>query len=84
MAALTGLDKLAALTGTSKQELQKIAEEVQANHRKLNACQYHNFELLPEGQHNLSSRHKYRCVNCGGVIDGVAYGWHEIGRKPKP
>lgn len=66
-------------------EMRALAAQVQANHAKLEACDWHEFERIPrpddnELQARLSGR--YRCKHCGGEVDANAYRWHEIGRRP--
>lgn len=62
---------------------QTILAEVRANHAKLNACLYHEFELI-YGYKPTDFKRRYACVHCGGTIDGSAYYWHEQGRRPSP
>lgn len=76
-----GIGVMADLTGHSRDEITAIAEQVKANHVRLNGCAYHEFEALitaPPGHG------KYRCRNCGGEINAIAHHWHELGRRTKP
>lgn len=79
---INGVSALSEFTGLGQGEVQAIFQQVKANNAKLEACQYHEFELHEQGP--VFSRWKYRCVHCGGVINGSDYRWHEIGRRPKP
>lgn len=76
-----GIGVMSEISGLPRDEIQAIAEQVKANHAKLQACAYHQFEALitaPPG------RGRYRCRNCQGEVDAIAYRWHELGRRPKP
>lgn len=77
-----GLEKLAELTGVSRDTMMAVAQQVKENHRKLNSCSYHEFELMP-GFTETDLKRKYACQHCAGTIDGSAYFWHEKGRQPK-
>ena len=83
-----GVTALAELTGRLPSEMREIAEQVMANHAKLRACAYHEFERIarPDDSPDVQARlgDKWRCTNCGGEIDSVAHSWHEQGRRPKP
>lgn len=72
------LDKLGALSGLGRQTMLEIAEQVKANHARLNGCARHEFALIPGG---APLRQKYRCTLCGGEVDHHAWYWHEQGRR---
>ena len=79
-----GPSVLSEITGLPKGEIQSIMELVQANHRKLDSCPYHEFEAIPKDQGMLSRQSAYRCIHCGGEVDQQRYRWHELGRRPQP
>lgn len=67
---------LVAMSGLPTKEVDKVWEEVKANHAKLDGCPIHEFELLLPTQ---PLRHRYRCKRCGGEIKGDAHHWYERG-----
>lgn len=77
-----GVSALSEFSGLPKGDVQAIFEQVKENNAKLNGCQYHEFELHEQGA--LVSRSKFRCIHCGGTINGDQYRWHELGRRAKP
>lgn len=77
-----GAALLGELSGLSAEEVARIAGEVKANQAKLNGCQYHDFKLHEQDQ--ILTRSKFRCIHCGGIVNGNQYRWHELGRRPKP
>lgn len=77
-----GVSALSEFSGLPKSDVQAIFEQVKENSAKLNACQYHEFELHEQAQ--ILTRSKFRCIHCGGTISGSDYRWHELGRRPKP
>lgn len=62
-----------------------ILGEVQANHKRLNACPMHDFAVVPLEPGGVTPRppfrHRYRCARCAGEIDAVAYFWYSAGRR---
>jgi hypothetical protein len=56
----------------------ELLAQVQANAARLRDCPRHTFERLPGSQ---PLRHRYRCTNCEGEVDGHAHFWYEIGRE---
>lgn len=68
--------------GFSPQEWASILAEVKANQERLSACSWHDFELHEAKV--LTSRSKFRCKHCEGIINGEQYRWHELGRRPQP
>lgn len=76
-----GAGVLSELTGLGRDEVLAIAEQVRANHARLEGCPWHEFEALvtaPPGDG------RYRCRHCRGEVDAVAYRWHQKGRRPMP
>lgn len=72
----TPQDILQKITGLSKEEQQKIFEEVRNNSEKLKNCSRHNFvEITSFNDLN----HKYMCTNCGGKVDYSGYRFYEQG-----
>ena len=60
----------------TKEDCNKIWNEVKENSAKLKACPLHKFIRI-EGRHRLDL--KFRCEHCGGVIDGIAHFWYTRG-----
>lgn len=63
-----------------------LLAEVQANHKRLNACPMHDFaplSALKPG--DVTPRppfsRRYRCARCAGEIDGSAFFWYSEGRR---
>lgn len=75
-----GAAVLSDLSGIPQDGVREIFEQVKANHAKLNACAYHEFDPI-EG--SRPTRRRYRCRHCGGEIDSIAFHWHEQGRRPR-
>lgn len=73
-----GVGVMSDLTGLSRQSITDIAAEVKANRDRLESCPYHEFSpILPR----VPIRQRYRCIECGGEVDSLAYYWHEQGRR---
>lgn len=77
-----GAGALGELSGLGRPAMVEIWEQVKANHAKLNACPWHEFEAVPMSEAGLKRR--YRCIHCGGEIDQHAHHWHEQGRRARP
>lgn len=75
-----GAGALGELTGLGRETMVSLWEEVKANHAKLNACPWHEFEPIMQ----LATKPRYRCLNCGGEVDASAYHWHKQGRRVRP
>lgn len=61
-----------------RQELVKIYEQVQENHKKLKACPLHAFkDITPDKPINK----KYICLNCEGIVGATEKRWYELGRQ---
>lgn len=76
-----GAGVFSELTGLGRDEVLAIAEQVRANHARLEGCPWHEFEALvtaPPGNG------RYRCRHCRGEVDASAYHWHQQGRRPMP
>lgn len=73
-------EKLSKLSGVPETEITSMWGKVRENQAKLDACSYHEFEVIDENPIMLKRR--YRCIHCGGEIDGQKYHWHELGRRP--
>lgn len=71
-----GIGVMSELTGLSRPELERLADEVKANHARLQACPYHEFVEV--------ERRKYRCQHCCGDVGFTQYVWHERGRRMRP
>lgn len=76
-----GVGVMADLTGLTRTSVVDIAAQVRANIERLNSCPYHEFSpVVSDGP----DRPRYRCIECGGEIDALAYHWHRQGRRPDP
>ena len=56
-----------------------ILDEVKENHRKLDSCICHNFGIDMMSDRIIGK--KYKCTQCGGVIDAINKIWYERGLK---
>lgn len=70
------LEKLEKLIGISRQEQLNIMEQVRENKRILSTCNLHDFSIEVPQPHNLP---KYKCKNCGGIVDYNQKLWYEAG-----
>lgn len=61
----------------SSEEFEIIVHEVRENHKRLNACDKHDFVLHEERSINS----KYKCTRCEGIVDRTVYFWYEQGAK---
>lgn len=62
----------------SKEQIQKIWSDVQANSRALDACARHSFvDETPEKKLGK----KWRCSACGGTVETTAKHFYELGFK---
>lgn len=72
------LDKLSEVSGIPQSEVKQIWEQVQANHRTLEACvRPHDFQ--PLGERPLFDR--FKCSRCGGEVDGINARWYTDGLR---
>lgn len=59
-------------------DLDLLWEEVKENHKKLNSCNFHEFEdITPEKKLDK----KYRCKNCGGELFQTQVSYYNLGLK---
>lgn len=65
------------ITGIPTEEQKKIFEGVQENHRKLNSCKCHDFSIELPGPTKLNP--KWKCKNCGGVVESIEKKYYEQG-----
>ncbi|KKN18695.1 hypothetical protein LCGC14_0953110 [marine sediment metagenome] len=68
---------LGKVSGLGSGEVDRIFEEVKANHAKLDACDGHDFEPCERIGELVRS---YKCMRCFGVLDAVNRRWYECGR----
>lgn len=84
------IDKLSEVTGFKKPEMDTIFQEVKANQALLAACPRHDFSIVldqrtkqpienPTSMQRFGAR--FKCVACGGVVDGPARIWYDLGLK---
>lgn len=57
----------------------QIFEEVKANHKKLESCQKHSFNIDLEPDRRVGKR--WRCSSCGGEVGIMEKSWYEKGLK---
>lgn len=50
-------------------EFRKIVEQVKENRGRLNNCPLHSFTIPVPKPYNKNIIDKYKCENCGGVVD---------------
>lgn len=79
-----GVGVMAEVTGLARDEIRAIAEQVKANHARLEGCPWHEFEVIPQPGITARLSDRYRCRHCQGEVDAVAYRWHQKGRRPMP
>ncbi|QNJ57401.1 hypothetical protein Dolphis_95 [Pseudomonas phage Dolphis] len=79
-----GVGVMSELTSLPRDEIRAIADQVKANHDKLKACAYHDFEPHPENDSSKTAYQRWLCKHCGGSIGLIEYRWHERGRRPGP
>lgn len=61
----SNFDILAGAIGVKSPELREIALQVQANSKKLNACEYHEFTEKPWQEAKTFGK-RFVCAACGG------------------
>lgn len=74
----SAIDVLSKVSGISKEEVQKIANEVQENIKRLNSCRGPH-EFVPIPKELLRGSPKMRCTICKGWLDATAAKWYERG-----
>lgn len=63
-------------------DMQKIWEEVKANHKALNECPGpHDFVSMGAAGEFVKPNSKFRCTKCNGTVDHHAYHWYTLGMK---
>jgi hypothetical protein len=72
------------MTIFTKEDAQRIAAQVKANHAALASCPGHDFK--PIDGHNPFERRsqlmpRYRCTRCQGELDATAHHWYLQGRN---
>lgn len=72
-----GYEILERLTGIPKTEQMKIMEEIRHNRQLLDGCSRHDFSEEVKQPHRALS--KWKCVNCGGIVDYSEKLWYEKG-----
>jgi hypothetical protein len=70
------VEELMALT---RDDIHALAAKVRANAAVLRDCPKHEFEPIKDPL-ATPMRQRYRCVPCGGEIDGHAFFWYSRGR----
>lgn len=80
MNTVDGAEVLAKATGFGRSQIVELWESVKENHRKLDACPRHEFEVV--GQKGIVARmqDRYRCKHCGGEIGASEHYWFQKGR----
>jgi hypothetical protein len=63
----------------TREEHQRIWEEVKENHRKLDSCKKHSFDEDVTPDRVLGKT--YKCTSCGGTVDSITKSWYELGLK---
>ena len=72
-----GYEVLEKVTGIPKAEQMKIMEEIRHNRQLLEGCPRHDFSEEVKQSHRMTS--KWRCTNCGGIVDHLEKLWYEKG-----
>lgn len=60
-----------------KKEMMEIFQEVKENHKKLDACERHDFSIDLNSERPMGK--KYQCTRCGGWVDETKKTWYEKG-----
>lgn len=74
---LTNSELIEKLTGVNKSEQIRIMEQVKQNHKLLNSCNLHDFSIDTTPDRTFGK--KFKCSNCGGVVDATEKRWYELG-----
>ena len=75
---------VAEMVGIPRSDSEQILKEVRTNIATLDACARHNFSV-PVDRHtkqpipNATFACKWKCSKCGGVVDGSARNWYNLG-----
>lgn len=70
-------DVIEKVTGISKSEQKKIFEDLQKNGETLKNCNLHDFSIEIPQRNRLNK--KWKCKNCGGIVDTSEKLWYENG-----
>lgn len=73
------LEALGSVVGLQPGEATRLAAEVKANLALLEHCRNHDFSV-PVDAAGSRIRMRWRCTNCGGVVDAQAREWYRRGR----
>jgi hypothetical protein len=74
---LTVKDVLSKISGLPPKEIDKIADEVRANHIRLHSCPGpHDFRPTDPAK---KLGQTYLCTRCGGRLESVEHSWYEEG-----
>lgn len=57
-----------------------VIEEIHINNKKLESCNFHEFELDKKKTERIQFR-SYVCKNCGGTADAISVKWYLTGMK---
>lgn len=74
---VNGYEMLEKLTGITKEEQMKIMEDIRNNNKLLESCNLHDFSIEVPQKHTILS--KWKCSNCGGIVDSTQKQWYEKG-----
>jgi len=73
-----GVEVMSKISGLSKETVQEIWEETQANHRRLQECKGpHDFQPVTDGHFSKA----FRCSLCGGEVSATNASWYIRGLK---
>lgn len=81
-------ETLSELTGVKPSEIDSILLEIKANTAKMESCPLHDFSIVLDRHTKQPLENpspvqrfgaKFKCVRCGGVVDGLARIWYEKG-----
>lgn len=73
------LDEMAKVTGIPRAESLIILARVRENHRRLEACERHDF-VIPKRQIGELVR-DWECTRCGGEVSNLDKSWYERGLR---
>lgn len=81
---------LSEVTGVKPAEIDSILREIKENSMKMDTCHRHDFSIVLDRHTKLAIENptpeqrfgaKFRCLHCGGIVDGIARIWYENGLK---
>ena len=85
---MSNIDKLCEITGVKRADVDEIWKQVKANNALLDGCVIHDFSICldrrskqPIESPTRAQRFgcKWKCFNCGGVVDNLAKIWYVRG-----